>query len=90
MDTDIHPRRKRRETILTLALVVILGGLFLFFMNLISLGIFMWVGAIIIAMGLIGFLHYVLWGQTMTENTAGEREEAELRARLNLDREDWE
>ncbi|MFO0970434.1 MAG: hypothetical protein U0793_33220 [Gemmataceae bacterium] len=90
MDTDIQPRRKRRETILTISLVVILGGLFLFFMNLISLGIFMWVGAIIIAMGLIGFLHYVLWGQTMTENTAGEREEAELRQRLNLDREDWE
>jgi hypothetical protein len=90
MDSEPHPHHKRRETVLTVALVIILGGLFLFFLNLISLGIFMYVGAVVIAMGLVGFLHYVLWGQTLTEDTAGEREEEELKARLDIDRDDWE
>lgn len=87
MHQEPNPGRKRRETIVALALVILLGGLLVFFLNLISMGIFLYVGAAIVLMTLVGFLHYVLWGQTLTENTAGEREEADLKAKME---EDWE
>lgn len=88
MDHPQDPRRKRRETILSITLVLVVGGLLMFFLNLISMGIFMYVGVAVLLIGLVGFLHYVLWGQSLTENTAGEREEAELRARI--EGEEWE
>src|SRR5262245_10736854 len=90
MDEDLHPNRKRRETILTVALVIILSGLFIFFMNLISLGIFMHVAAALVALALVGFLHYVLWGHALSEQTAGEREEAELRAKMDAEKDEWD
>lgn len=89
MESEPQPQRKRSETILTVALVIILGGLLVFFLNLVSLGIFMHVGAAIVALTLIGFLHYVLWGQSLSQTTAGEREEAEIKARMEADQDDW-
>ena len=88
MDSQFDPRRKRRETVLTLSLIVLVGGLLMFFLNFITLGIFMYVGIAILVIGMVGFMHYVLWGQGLTESTAGEREEAEIRERIEGD--EWE
>jgi len=88
MEPELDPTHKRRETVLTVSLIVIVGGLLLFFLNMISMGIFMYVGIAVLLVGMVGYLHYVMWGQSLTENTAGEREEAEMRARI--EGEEWE
>ncbi len=73
---DPQPTRNRtRETALTMTLVVVLGGTIAFFLNLVSLGLFAYVLIAVVLFTLMGFLHYVLWGYAMTQETAGEREE---------------
>lgn len=68
------PESGSRENMLTVALVLVVGGLGLFFLYLISLGI---VGNILAA-GLIfvmvACLHYLVWGKSFSEEVAQERE----------------
>lgn len=88
----MHPERPtrnaKRENFLSLLITVVVGGILFFFLNLVSLGILAHVVGAIFVFGLLGMLHYALWGQTLTEETAGEREEEALRARL--EGEPWE
>ena len=76
---------KGRETLLTFSLVAILGGAFLFFLNLVSLGIFAYVVAAIIGIAAIGFLHYAIWGYALSQQVAGEREEQRIKDLLETD-----
>ena len=76
---------KGRETILSLSLVAILGGAFIFFLNLVSLGIFIYVIAAIVGIMTIGFLHYAVWGYVMSQQVAGEREEQRIKDLLEAD-----
>jgi hypothetical protein len=57
--------RRRRERIVTFALAVLVGaGLFFFF--LIATGaVFLAVLAAVIAMAVVGSLHYALWGREL-------------------------
>ena len=81
-------RRSARETTLTVTLVVLLGGSIGFFLNLVSLGLFGYViGAAVVFVG-VGYLHYLLWGQAMVQETAGEREEQHLRDQMTAADED--
>jgi hypothetical protein len=57
-------------------LILITGG-FLFYLLLAAGGV-----------AALGGLHYVLWGRLMSEETAGEREEAEVQSRLELN--EWD
>jgi hypothetical protein len=79
--------QKGRETLLTFTLVVILGGAFLFFLNIVSLGIFFYVIAVIVGIAAVGFLHYAVWGYALSKQVAGEREEQRIKELLeaNLD-----
>ncbi len=81
-EPDRPGRNKGRETILTLSLVAILGGAFIFFLNLISLGIFFWVIVVMIGIAGVGFLHYVVWGHALSQQVAGEREEQRIKELL--------
>ena len=40
---------------------------------------------VVAGIGLVGSLHWLLWGQALTQEVAGEREEEELRERLQQD-----
>jgi hypothetical protein len=77
--------KNKRESMLTIILVTVFGGGVFFFLNFVSLGIFSYVIGIVAAIAIVGTLHYVLWGFALTEETAGEREEAELKARLEME-----
>jgi len=90
MDEKISTGKKGRETLLTLSLVVILGGAFLFFLNLVSLGIFFYVIAAIIGIAVVGFLHYAIWGYALSQQVAGEREEQRLKDLLENDQDSGE
>ena len=61
------------------------GGAFLFFLNLVSLGIFAYVIAAIIGIAAIGFLHYAIWGYALSQQVAGEREEQRIKDLLEAD-----
>ena len=71
--------KKGNETLLTFALIAILGAAFVFFLNLVSLGIFAYVIAAIVGIAAVGFLHYTIWGYALSREVAAERE----RMRLN-------
>lgn len=72
----------KRETLLTLLFVIVVGGGVVFFLDLISFGLFTYVIAAVLGITLLGFLHYVLWGYSFSQQVAGEREEEELRRRM--------
>ncbi|MCI0376365.1 MAG: hypothetical protein L0215_02035 [Gemmataceae bacterium] len=72
-------RRKGRETLLTLVLVAILGGAFIFFLNLATMGYAFHVLAALFGIAVVGFMHYVVWGYALSQQVAGEREEERLK-----------
>src|SRR5205807_2481 len=73
--------RRRRETFLT----VFLGGIFLVGLlavfTILTGGFLLYVLLVVAAAGLVGGLHYLLWGRARVERTAGEREELEAQER---------
>lgn len=73
MDQDPKDRQRSRENTLAVALVVFVGGIILFFLYFISLGV---VGNVLIGAGLIvviGAFHYLAWGRSFSEEVAAER-----------------
>jgi hypothetical protein len=87
MEPDPNAPHRNRETILTLMLTALFAGGILFFLILVSGGFFVFVVACVFAIALIGLLHYVLWGYTLSQEVAGEREEEEAQARWEADQE---
>jgi hypothetical protein len=81
MQPPADPQSKRRETVLTLALTGLFGGGFLAFLIFVSGGFFFYVLVAVAVVGLIGTLHYYVWGQSLMREVAGEREEEERRQR---------
>jgi hypothetical protein len=79
MEPPADPQRNSRETFLTLGLTGLFGGGFMLFLIFVTGGFFFYVCLAVLAIGLVGTLHYYLWGQALTQETAGEREEEELR-----------
>jgi hypothetical protein len=67
---------------LTLILTLLGGVGILFFLVLVSGGFFGYVIAAVVAIALVGYIHYRLWGQAMTQQVSGEREMQEERERL--------
>lgn len=85
---DKQTRSKYRETVLALFLVVIMGGAISFFLYFLTLGVLGHVFAAVAGIALVGFLHYALWGYSMSREVAGEKEEAELKERIEA--QPWE
>jgi high-affinity Fe2+/Pb2+ permease len=73
MPDEPNIKRGGRDTLLTVTLVVFVGGLLIFFLNLISLGVFTYVLGAVVVFAVVGFLHYVLWGYAMSQDVADER-----------------
>lgn len=80
----MEPKIKRtaRDTVLTLTLAALLGGGILFFLNVVSLGILSYALGVGGLVALVGVLHYVTWGWSMSQEVAGEREELKVREDL--------
>jgi hypothetical protein len=81
MEPPLNPQQKGRETILTLVLTGLFGVGFLLFLIFVTGGFFFYVAGAVLGIGLVGTLHYYLWGQALTQEVAGDREEEELRQR---------
>lgn len=82
---DREPNIQRgRETVVNLALVFFIGGLMIFFLNLISLGVFTYVLGAAVVFAMVGFVHYALWGYAMSRDVADERAAALRQAEAEL------
>jgi hypothetical protein len=81
MDPGNKVQGRGRETFLGFLLVLFMGGGFLLYLIVISGGVFLYVILAVVVIGLVGYLHYLLWGHSLTEEVAGEREEEEARQR---------
>src|SRR5262249_12571695 len=79
MYSDDAAERKRRESMLTIFLTALTGAGLLLFLIVVSGGFFFYVVLAVLALGLFGWIHYLLWGRSLMEHTAGEREEQALR-----------
>jgi len=87
-DDDLNAYRQRRESFLTIFLAVLGSGAFLLFLVLLTGGFFLWVILGVALIILFALFHYLMWGRSLMRNTAGEREEEQLRARAEAE-EDW-
>jgi hypothetical protein len=74
MEHDPQDRQRSRDSTLAVALVVLVGGIILFFLYFISLGV---VGNVLIGANIlvvVGAFHYLVWGRSFSEEVAAERE----------------
>ncbi len=78
-DRDEHIERyqRQREAFLALLLAVLVGGGFVLFLIFVSGGFFVWVLVVSLGLGLLGCLHYLLWGRSLSQAVQAEREELE-------------
>jgi hypothetical protein len=81
MDYNGTPRSSGRDTYLTIVLCAFVAIPTFVFLNVLTGGLFLWllIGAGGIA--ILGTFHYLLWGRSFSQETAGEREEEELRGK---------
>jgi hypothetical protein len=77
------PNSQAKPQPVLLSLMALVGGLV--FLILISGGIFFYVAVGFGLIGLVGMLHYVLWGQGLDHQTEDEREEERLREEAQID-----
>ena len=74
MEQEPNPPNRSRENMLAVSLASLVGGSFLFYLYLITLGIvgnLIGISLVIIA---VGCLHYLVWGRWMSQDVAAERE----------------
>src|SRR6478672_6426942 len=88
---DENPHRighSGRENMLAIMLSMITLAGFGVFLIVVTGGLLLQIAGIVLIGIVVGWFHYRLWGRSLVTQTAGEREEAELRAKLEKDQ--WE
>jgi len=87
MDYNGAPRSSGRDTYMTIVLGIFVVLPTFVFLNILTGGLFLWLLIGAAGIGVFGLFHYLLWGRAFSQETAGEREEEELRARSEI--EEW-
>ncbi len=80
-----QPEPSARGSFLSLLLTLFVGGGFLVFLIIVSGIFFLYVTLAVLAVGSVGYVHYLLWGQALTDEVAGERAAEEEKMRLEAD-----
>jgi hypothetical protein len=78
MDYNDDARSSRRDTYLVIVICLLVGVPLFVFFNILTFGLFILLflmGTFVAALALV---NYFLWGRSFTQETAWEREEAEL------------
>jgi fatty acid desaturase len=81
MTHNYSSEQQHRHAFLSIFLTVLALGAALLILILISGGFFLWVVLFGGGIVMLGMLHYLLWGRAFSNETAGEREEEQLRQR---------
>jgi hypothetical protein len=80
MDYNGAPRSPGRDTYLTIVLCAFVVIPTFVFLNILTGGLFLWLVIGAGGIAVLGAFHYFLWGRSFTQETAGEREEEQLRS----------
>jgi predicted nucleic acid-binding Zn ribbon protein len=74
MEREPNEQQRSRENTLAVSLVIVIGGIILFYLYLISLGIVgnVLAGGVLFVM--IAILHYFVWGRSFSDEVATERQ----------------
>ena len=85
MKSNDVPHHSGRDTYMVIIITIIVGLPLFVFLNVITMGLFVYLtlGAIATA-GLAG-INYFLWGRSLMQQTEWEREEVELQDQDHLD-----
>jgi hypothetical protein len=81
MEPENSTSGPRRENMLGVFLVLFFGAGFFVFLVVVTFGFFLSVLAAVVIIAVVGYFHYMLWGYSLTQEVAGEREEEEARER---------
>lgn len=81
MDSHSAGSTSYRQTIVSVILTGMTAAFFLLLLVLVSGAYFIYLLGILGSLAAFGGLHYLLWGRLLLEETAGEREEEQLRQR---------
>jgi hypothetical protein len=87
MDYDDGTRSSRRDTYLVIVICLLVGVPLFVFFNILTFGLFILLFLMGTFVAALAVVNYFLWGRSFTQETAWEREEAEL-AGLD-DGEEW-
>ena len=78
MDTNDMPERSGRDTYMAVVLIILVGVPCFVFFNILTMGLFMYLIVGAVAVAALGYVNYLLWGRSLTRETAWEREEMEM------------
>ena len=78
MEHDNHEADGRRATFLSIMLTLLAGSFFLFVLFLTCGGLVVYILAVLVGIGILGLIHYLLWGHSLSEEVAGEGEEEKI------------
>ena len=88
MPDDADYRNKRETMLVVLGSAVAIMSLVVVFTFLTG-GFLTYILGGVAAVAALGGINYLLWGRAMTQNTAGDREEMELREQSERSQRDW-
>jgi len=74
MDFNEPPPDGHRSSVLTVMLTIIGSCLFLFVLFITCGSFIIHIGAVVAGIAVIGVIHYLLWGHSLSEAVADERE----------------
>jgi hypothetical protein len=72
---DSSPPPDHRSSLLTVMLTLIGGSLFLVVLFIACSGVIVYLGAVVAGVAVMGVIHYLLWGHSLSEAVADEREQ---------------
>ena len=78
MDTNDMPEPSGRDTYMAVVLIILVGVPCFVFFNILTMGLFMYLIVGAVAVAALGYVNYLLWGRSLTRETAWEREEMEM------------
>jgi len=88
MNDELDPHRQFRATMMAVTLALFFGGGFILFLVVLTQGAILVVPVALLGLGVFGAFHYFLWGRSMTQETADEREEEQRREQEEVD--EWD
>lgn len=82
MEYNGAPHSSGRDTYMAVVLCLFVGIPVFVFLNILTGGLFLWLLFAAAGIAVLGVFHYFLWGRAFSQETAGEREEEQLRAQF--------
>ena len=83
MEPSENPEQRQRGACVSLMIAAMVVGFFALLLVVATGGWAVYVIGISAAIFLFGAIHYLLWGRLMLQQTAGDREEEEMRERFH-------